>query len=1058
MISKPHEDPISSRRPTEHTSTIHNKGISEREPGTKEKEVGIHNSDSPAHDSYGREGLAGAAAAATAIGASKTLSRSEERDVHDRGLETRQATYGDVPPAAATTISQTGNTSSQPTSDYHPEALTAASVAASRSSALPSSTQGHEYGAQDINPSGTTNSTIGGAPTTGMSSTSERPLNPRLESHRHIPGEYIATPSDEKTFLNYAPVIEPASTGSSGNLTSVEPTSTLDPSHVQSSVDPTPTSEPHELRHTGTLEEPQPKSADEHHYGRDAAIAGGLGAGAAGLGAHAASKKHDTQNVGSDQPLYEASSPYSSKILDPRVLGDKAKLEEQKFDEQRFDPHAKTEAAPVSGSVISGPPVAHDSSQNVGSQHHYGRDVAVLGTGATVAGGMHHALNRNDTPGVGTAVLPDDPSYTSTTGYNVAAPQPTSNFSKPLPTTGTSASQPVEHDNFYGATGAPAPIPDTTAQQPLSNLTQAPVATTVPERHPEHHYGRDAGLAGAGAAAAGGLYTANRDNTNSGPASSTIGPHSSNAANVMDPRVQPDPSKQIHHNVGPTAEDPASRTIGPHDSNIANILDPRVKPDPSKQKEHTTVGPHQSDTLNRLDPKVDEKAGQQSGHHYGRDAAVVGGAGAAGYGAYKATNAYGDHRMTQPGASEATTAYGNQSMTQRAYEAINAYGDHRMTQPEASMPDQRYDPTATSARAPNPVSPRTQYDYNDPTTQSNVNRTDPNDHINRNVALGGAGLAAAGLGAGAYAGSKHNDNTTQLPLRQKQDFTSADQSAYPVQGTAQSSCPMHETATNESYPTSGTIAPHNTHAQDPTLQQPYGARDPTNENHDKRNAAVLGGALGAAGLGGAAYVDSPHQDEREAEERLKKIAHDKEKEQHRLDKEQHKHDKEVHKHDKALAAHEKDEHHLAKEHEKEQARLAKEHEKEQARLAKEQHQREKELEKENEGEEKKKGGLLGFLHRDKSKKEKSSASPESSPRQSRDYSPRHSRDYGDDHPDSPRWKGKHLLHKDPPKGHPAREAMEHQQHQTDPYGSAGKREHVGVDGPIGDPNMISGDR
>jgi len=110
-------------------------------------------------------------------------------------------------------------------------------------------------------------------------------------------------------------------------------------------------------------------------------------------------------------------------------------------------------------------------------------------------------------------------------------------------------------------------------------------------------------------------------------------------------------------------------------------------------------------------------------------------------------------------------------------------------------------------------------------------------------------------------------------------------------------------------------------------------------------------------LGGAAYVNSQNQDEREAEERLKKIAHEKEKEQHRLDKEQHKHDKEVHKHDKALAAHEKDEH-----------RLAKEHEKEQARLIKEQHQREKELGKENEGEEKKKGGLLGFLHRDKSKK------------------------------------------------------------------------------------------
>jgi len=47
-----------------------------------------------------------------------------------------------------------------------------------------------------------------------------------------------------------------------------------------------------------------------------------------------------------------------------------------------------------------------------------------------------------------------------------------------------------------------------------------------------------------------------------------------------------------------------------------------------------------------------------------------------------------------------------------------------------------------------------------------------------------------------------------------------------------------------------------------------------------------------------------------------------------------------------------------------------------------------------------------------------------------------------------------LLHKDPPKGHPAREALEHQ----NDAGLAGKREHVGVDGPIGNPDLISGDR
>jgi len=65
------------------------------EPGTKEREIGINNS--PVPSSYGREGLAGAAAAAAAIGASHTISRSEERDIQDQGLATRKATYGDAP-------------------------------------------------------------------------------------------------------------------------------------------------------------------------------------------------------------------------------------------------------------------------------------------------------------------------------------------------------------------------------------------------------------------------------------------------------------------------------------------------------------------------------------------------------------------------------------------------------------------------------------------------------------------------------------------------------------------------------------------------------------------------------------------------------------------------------------------------------------------------------------------------------------------------------------------------------------------------------------------------
>jgi hypothetical protein len=80
----------------------------------------------------------------------------------------------------------------------------------------------------------------------------------------------------------------------------------------------------HELRHTGSLEQPKPHSdeyIDEHHHGRDAAIAGGVGAGAAGIG-YAATHKRDTPEFASvDMP--QESSPYSSKQLDPRVSGSK---------------------------------------------------------------------------------------------------------------------------------------------------------------------------------------------------------------------------------------------------------------------------------------------------------------------------------------------------------------------------------------------------------------------------------------------------------------------------------------------------------------------------------------------------------------------------------------------------------------------------------------------------------------------------------------------------------------------------------------------------------------
>jgi hypothetical protein len=56
---------------------------------------------------------------------------------------------------------------------------------------------------------------------------------------------------------------------------------------------------------------------------------------------------------------------------------------------------------------------------------------------------------------------------------------------------------------------------------------------------------------------------------------------------------------------------PASNTLGPHSSNAANVADPQVHPEPEKMREHKTAGPHNSDMLNKLDPRVDSDRSNQ---------------------------------------------------------------------------------------------------------------------------------------------------------------------------------------------------------------------------------------------------------------------------------------------------------------------------------------------------------------------------------------------------------------------------------------------------------------
>jgi hypothetical protein len=338
------------------------------------------------------------------------------------------------------------------------------------------------------------------------------------------------------------------------------------------------------------------------------------------------------------------------------------------------------------------------------------------------------------------------------------------------------------------------------------------------------------------------------------------------------------------------------------------------------------------------------------------------------------------------------------------------------------MNEQRYDPTAAGARASNPVPATSEYNYHNPdvaalasatganapghhssqtqqpyttaqmaqqaqgykSPEINNNDLGPRDNSSRNAALG-AGAGLAGAAAVGHAAHHHNDSTHQAPLSQNQGYAS---SAQPGSSTLPQ--PTGSLTQAEQYP-------HNT--------------DPS-QSHTGRDAALVGGAGAAAGAGaGYAYGQrqQPQFDPKEQEKLDKEAA----KHQHDLEK---KHDKYLHK--------------LEKEHEKD----LKKHEKEDAHHDKSE----------------KKGGILGFLHRDKKDK---SPSPETTPRQSEDH--HYGRDAAvaggvgagaaglahesDQFGHGSGYKGKNLLHKDPPPGHPAREALE--------GGHANDR--VGVDGPIG---------
>ena len=197
-----------------------------------------------------------------------------------------------------------------------------------------------------------------------------------------------------------------------------------------------------------------------------------------------------------------------------------------------------------------------------------------------------------------------------------------------------------------------------------------------PLRDGDHHHTGSSTAAGAGLAAgalAGGSRADPHD-TSTGPASSTAGPHKSNVLNKLDPRVDSDlDGSRTFGSVPGTAGNYDVVNTGdrrePHSTGLTRGGQQIVGREPDSsygstgagaydtgarhgQHGHPTsavssdyggtmapAGPHRSGAANTIDPRVDldypgtrttAAAPARDDHHYGRDAAMAGGAAAVG--------------------------------------------------------------------------------------------------------------------------------------------------------------------------------------------------------------------------------------------------------------------------------------------------------------------------------------------------------------------------------------------------------------------------------------------
>ena len=284
----------------------------------------------------------------------------------------------------------------------------------------------------------------------------------------------------------------------------------------------------------------------------------------------------------------------------------------------------------------------------------------------------------------------------------------------------------------------------------------------------------------------------------------------------------------------------------------------------------STGTPHVASTLNRGDQTISSDQSQE--HQYGRDAAIGAGAAGAGYGLGRQHESEPQHASGQPTTTQHT-----------------------------SDPVSRTDNTTDTDRS-------------------------KEHHYGRDAAIG-AGVAGAGYGLGRQHDSHPQGVSTTTTTHPTTTTT--------TRTSTSSTGPDPSLIINRGHPR---VESDRSHGNDNDLinrGHPRSEQDRTLEkekdHHHGRDAALVGGGVGAAAYGAHKYNE---RDDKEALKQAEKDQKHAEKEQHHAQKEHekavHKQEKEDKQHHKAVLAAEKEHKHAEKEQhqaQKEHDRDAKQHEK-----------------------------------------------------------------------------------------------------------------------------------